>query len=1327
MTARRKTDFLEEQTRLAPESEKANPIFKQQLQRLAEFISVSRTATTQPPSIFNRGFEAVCLEREKMQPAYPGDRIRVARWRLTDDSRRLFDLEAIDQLVSCLIEPWKDAETFRIEFQIYQIKDKPTYFDVQALAEITGRIDATKGRSASALWEIRWNKNLRSTGEYQIDRIRMLGHEEILSYVENGQLFQDCTASVLQHDQALIRSLGHGMDTWARMIPGTDVLGNNGLAVGDVNGDGLDDLYVCQPHGLPNLLLVQNPDGTADNVAVDCGVGILDHSYAALIVDLDNDRDQDLVVATDQALVLLSNTGSGKFQTEHQLRIGLGTESLSAVDVDQDGDLDLMLCKYHGIRGFNDIFAKPDQLMAAENGGRNVLLRNDEAWNFVDVTELVGLASGNQRFSRAAVWSDFDADGDLDLYVANDFHHDGIYENQDGWLRDRSEYSLKTQRGRHTSVSAGEFNKDRKPDFFVGSDTSFEAATCVNEYLDMGGRFSTEAQGFESKECLWFKPTDYGTLSRFDFQPPIFAAQSCYSSVVADLNNDSLDDILVTNGWLTRFGKGNIDSLFFNHVYRVPAEGNELDRPPTDEFQHEISDLCRSGYSYSGFQRNRCFLGMGNMRFANFSAGSGFDFLDDGRAVATTDWDWDGDLDVVLTCRTSPRFRILLNNIRSRNRYMAIDLVGTKSNCDAIGSRVELYLAGQNEPVVKTLTAGSGRASQSSKRLHFGLGQNDTIEKVIVYWPNGQSEEFNGLRADTIYSIVEGQGEAAEVTNQRFKLALEPKAIEQTIDPPDVPSAVFYPPSRLPILEFQGHENKWFPVEPLKDMPMVAMFCSLDDSSIQLLTTWREHYRQVVEANVDFLPLFINDGLSDKSFFAKVEDNLKKIDFPFRWGVVSTASRDKLQMMCGEWFFDQSLASTEPLSILVDPKGSVCRAYHGDQLRWFVVQQDVQEVMESFNKDLVSKRPKNGLWIARFRTPWFDRIQSRFDSIGYQQDASRFADGVKYRNSYELYQQAAELASQGNLYQAANFAQRSLDLNSQSVDALIVAALIAEKQAAVADAQHRIQLLRAAGKQLDRAIELDSNNSEAFIARANIFQALDDVDHAIKLLRSYLKIDPENWQVHAIIGRMLIDQKEYVAATEFLIKAYENRPTLPNVAGQLGLLYLSGGQFEEAKKFLRLANRQQPSDVAVIKRLSEAEFWVGNFDKAGDLFRQSVELEPREKELKYYLAWLLATSPFESQRDGYRGLELMATFFDLYGNESATVIEIQAACLAETGRFEDAEALQIKALELVESRRSQYTTKQLDGLKARIELYRRSKPYRMSDVRQIPIKPPGVR
>lgn len=163
--------------------------------------------------------------------------------------------------------------------------------------------------------------------------IEVLTHEEVVQHGARGRLLVDCTESVLGSNESYRTQLLHSTDRWRARLArdhGLDVVANHGLALGDVNVDELDDLYVCQQGGLPNLLYIQQPDGTLKDATAESGADWLDYSASALLVDLDNDGDRDLVVAHEMRVLFMSNEGRGRFRLEFGLGTFAQTFSLAA-------------------------------------------------------------------------------------------------------------------------------------------------------------------------------------------------------------------------------------------------------------------------------------------------------------------------------------------------------------------------------------------------------------------------------------------------------------------------------------------------------------------------------------------------------------------------------------------------------------------------------------------------------------------------------------------------------------------------------------------------------------------------------------------------------------------------------------------------------------------------------------------------------------------------------------------------------------------------------------------------------------------------------------
>jgi tetratricopeptide (TPR) repeat protein len=236
--------------------------------------------------------------------------------------------------------------------------------------------------------------------------------------------------------------------------------------------------------------------------------------------------------------------------------------------------------------------------------------------------------------------------------------------------------------------------------------------------------------------------------------------------------------------------------------------------------------LMRQGWSWSGGERNCAFLNTRGARFADVSAASGFAFPDDGRAGASIDWDEDGALDFVVSNRTGPRARILLNRQRGTNDALALQLVGTRGHASAIGARVEVELVRRAadaplERRVASRRAGEGYLAQSSAWLHFGLGTSE-VERVRVLWPGGAQQEYVGFGKGGRWRLVEGEREPqlvqARATSglaQRIAAAPAPAtAAAPKAGAARIVLRAALPLPRLPVVAADGSAGELVPLGP---------------------------------------------------------------------------------------------------------------------------------------------------------------------------------------------------------------------------------------------------------------------------------------------------------------------------------------------------------------------------------------------------------------------------------------------------------------------------------------------------------------------------------
>ena len=246
------------------------------------------------------------------------------------------------------------------------------------------------------------------------------------------------------------------------------------------DGDGLDDLYVTQPAGLPNRLYRNRGDSTFDDITDGAGLGVLDDTASSLFADVDNDGDEDLVLATATTPLLFVNDGKGHFTRAADAfqfaRPPQGVlTSMSAADYDRDGFLDLYLCVYSYFFGAGeDKAGTPAPYYDARNGPPGILLRNDGHGHFVDATKAAGLDAGNDRYHFAAAWADYDGDGWPDLLVANDFGTKNLYHNlgaRNGKVtfEDVAAAAGVLDHGAGMSATFFDYDNDGRPDIYTGN------------------------------------------------------------------------------------------------------------------------------------------------------------------------------------------------------------------------------------------------------------------------------------------------------------------------------------------------------------------------------------------------------------------------------------------------------------------------------------------------------------------------------------------------------------------------------------------------------------------------------------------------------------------------------------------------------------------------------------------------------------------------------------------------------------------------------------------------------------------------------------------
>ena len=440
----------------------------------------------------------------------------------------------------------------RADFKLYSIEAGSAGFTTQSYFEASAA-GAGGSRQLNAVWTTTWT--LPGAAAPLLRTVAVSDYEE--TSAAGGGLFVDVTESAVGHNPSYREQLLQPPDAWLNRITkasGYNKTGWQGVSVADVNGDGLEDIFLPEQGGLPNRLYLQNPNGTFDDRSAAAAVDYLERALAGLFVDLDNDGDPDLALSSRPAVLVLENDGDGGFARVRYVAGDIpDSNSLSAADYDGDGDLDLYVCAYR--RAYDERgVASPVPYHDANNGGRNVLLRNDGGFRFVDATASAGLDRNNRRFSLAASWEDYDGDGDADLYVANDYGRNNLYRNDGGTFVDVAADAGVEDISSGMSVSWADYNRDGRMDVYVGN--MFSAAGNRITYQRKFERDRQRAGPLAEVQRMargnsLFAGTGGGFVDR-SVQADVAMGRWSWSSVFADINNDGWEDLVVANGNLTQ-------------------------------------------------------------------------------------------------------------------------------------------------------------------------------------------------------------------------------------------------------------------------------------------------------------------------------------------------------------------------------------------------------------------------------------------------------------------------------------------------------------------------------------------------------------------------------------------------------------------------------------------------------------------------------------------------------------------------------------------------------------------------------------------------------
>ena len=511
--------------------------------------------------------------------------------------------------------------------------------------------------------------------------------------------FVDVTAKALGGNDSYAAQLLHGVDYWRTVLDGAsgiDIYANNGVTAGDYDNDGFDDLYVCQPAGLPNRLYRNRGDGTFEDVTEKAGVGLLDNTACALFADLENRGLQDLIVVCGSGPLLFWNRGDGTFQLKKDAfefaRAPEGTFTHAALaDYDGDGRLDIYFCTYQYYLGL-DQYHYPVPYYDARNGPPNYLMHNEGGGRFVEKTAATGMDVENNRYSFACAWG-YSGDRLLpDLVIANDFGTSQMYRNHgDGTFSFASKDSHIEDVGAGMSACWADVNNDGHADIYITS--MWEAAgQRISEQPQFHQAASEATRALYQRHALGnalYRNKGDGTFENDGQKAGVAMGRWSWAADFWDIDHDGYADLYVTDGYITGPETTDIAGFFWRQVVaKSPESGTSM--LAYEHGWNAINELVRSDTSWNGHERNVMFVNHGDGTFSEASGVVGLDCIEDGRSFALADLDHDGRLEVIVKNRNAPQLRVLRNTMTEIGESVVLRLRGHKSNRDAIGATVTL-------------------------------------------------------------------------------------------------------------------------------------------------------------------------------------------------------------------------------------------------------------------------------------------------------------------------------------------------------------------------------------------------------------------------------------------------------------------------------------------------------------------------------------------------------------------------------------------------------------------------------------------------------------
>jgi Flp pilus assembly protein TadD/peroxiredoxin len=1029
-------------------------------------------------------------------------------------------------------------------------------------------------------------------------------------------LFTDVTAQALGGIPSYREQMLRGVDHWRTVLDGAcgiDVYGNNGIAVGDFDNDGFDDIYICQPAGLPNRLYRNRGDGTFEDVTEKSGLNVLDATACALFADFENKGLQDLLVVCGSGPLLFLNEGNGKFsikreafQFEHPAQ---GTFTQAAIaDYDRDGRLDIYFCLYSYYLGL-DQYHYPAPYFDARNGPPNFLFHNEGNATFRDRTQAAGLNVDNDRYSFACAWGDHNSDGWPDLYVANDFGRNNLYRNNgDGTFTSVSREAGVEDVGAGMSVCWFDFDNDGKQDVYV-ADMWSAAGKRVSQQKEFQQKEPEAVRDLYRQHAAGnalYRNRGNGQFENVTSATGVDMGRWAWSSDAWDFDHDGWPDLYVANGYISGPDTRDLASFFWRHVV-AKSPHDSIPSPPYEQGWNAINELIRSDLSWNGYERNVFYLNNRDGTFSDISGITGLDFPDDSRSFVVADLDADGRMEVVLKNRNAPQVRILRNAMKEIGSSIAFRLRGQKSNRDGIGAAVTLEAGGRRQ--TKYLQAGSGFLSQHSKEIFFGVGTIEGAVRATVRWPSGVTQIFDDLPINHRISVNENSNEfTAKPFSSESKLTLQTQSSAELGTMPSSETWLIQPLS-APGFALSDLAGKSWDLHSLRGSFVVVNFWTSPAQAsheqlklLQRLQILPSKRLSIVSVNVDEQ----RDVSAVRSLAAQ-----GGYTFPVLLGTEEVAG---VYNILYRYLYDRHRDLPLPMSFLVDPGGMIVKLYQGivapdrvvhDLKFYSTVAADPIRAALPFPGTLFYggvQRNDFSYGVALFQHGYLAQAAASFQQV----IALKPDEPEAYYNLGTLY------LRQNNLHNARFYLEKTVALRRNYPEAWNNLAMI--------DA-HEGRTEAAIGN-FEQSLRLRPDYATALVNLGNLYRRQAKTAEAEKLLAHALEIEPDNPEVNYALGMLYGEQGQMERAVPYFNQALAMRPDYSDALNNLGVLFVRARRFAEAEEKFKACISSAPQFDQGYLNLARLYIMLNDKEKAETVLHTLLLQQPQHKVAQQMLGML---------------------------------------------------------------------------------------------------------